>query len=410
MMPVNQTDLIFDWNDPQRRHVPIELDDETLRDGLQSPSVIAPTIDRQIELIHLMDRLGITTADIGLPGASQQAQDRILLLCREMLSLNVRPNVACRTLVQDIAPVADIQQAAGVPVEVYAFLGSSRIRGYVEDWQLEDMLKLVKEAISFCRRQNLAVAFVTEDTTRADPETLRALYRTAIEAGAKAICLCDTCGHATPFGVTNLLGTVRQIVANLGATVRIDWHGHNDRGLALVNALTAIEAGATRIHATALGIGERAGNTAMDQLLVNFYLNGWWLHDLAALPEYVRSASQAVGYEIPGNYPVFGHDAFQTSTGVHAAAIIKAMAMGNTWLADRVYSGVPASVFGLQQTITVGPMSGQSNVRAVLNRLRINPTTPLIQMILAEAKRSNHTLTDYEVSQLVLQSGSPLPV
>jgi 2-isopropylmalate synthase len=226
---------------------------------------------------------------------------------------------------------------------------------------------------------------------------VRALYTTAIEAGAKRICVCDTCGHATPEGTKRLVTFVKELVAELGADVGIDWHGHRDRGLGLINTLAAYRAGASRLHATALGIGERAGNTEMDLLLVNLKISGAIDNDLTSLATYCRKAGEAVGVEVPYNYPVFGTDAFETGTGVHAAAVIKAFKMNDDWLANRVYSGVPADVFGLEQSIKVGPMSGRSNVAWVLERHGVEATDERIQSVLELAKETPRLLTDDEV-------------
>jgi len=397
--------LIHDWNAPQQPQArTIQFDDETLRDGLQSPSVRDPSLEQKFELVRLMDQLGIDTANVGLPGAGERAREHIRALCREMSGLRIRPNVACRTLVGDIAPIADLVQQIGQPVEVCAFIGSSPIRQYAEGWEFERMLGLVRESVSFAVSHGLPCMFVTEDTTRARPEHVRALYSTAIEAGAKRICVCDTCGHATPQGVHKLIGYVASLVRELGADVGIDWHGHRDRGLGLVNALAAIEAGATRVHATALGVGERAGNTEMDLLLVNLKLNGLIDNDLSALAQYCRVASEAVGVPIPKNYAVFGQDAFETATGVHAAAVIKAFRKGDAWLANRVYSGVPADLFGLEQVIKVGPMSGKSNVIWCLEKLGLEPTEERVQHVLELAKRTPRLLTESELREAALAS------
>jgi 2-isopropylmalate synthase len=392
--------LIYDWNAAQGAPATtarIQFDDETLRDGLQSPSVKDPTLEQKVRLVHLMDELGIDTADVGLPGAGDRAREHIRALCREMKSLSLTPNVACRTVVSDIAPIADLVQEIGRPVEVCAFIGSSPIRQYAEGWEFEKMLGLVRDAVSFATKHGLPCMFVTEDTTRATPEHVRALYATAIEAGAKRVCVCDTCGHATPDGARKLVRYVKSIVDELGGEVGIDWHGHRDRGQGLANALAAIEAGATRIHACALGIGERAGNTEMDLLLVNLKLDGRIDNDLSKLGEYCRLASEATGVPIPSNYPVMGTDAFETGTGVHAAAVIKAFRKGDHWLANRVYSGVPADIFGLEQKIKVGPMSGKSNVVWCLEKLGVEPTDERVQKVLDLAKRTPRMLSDAEL-------------
>ena len=398
MTNLDENDLIYDWNAPypelgQR----IQFDDETLRDGLQSPSALEPCLEDKIKLVHLMNQLGIDTANVGLPGASQHARDHIAALCREMEKLRITPNVACRTMAADIQPVVDLVQDLGSPVEVCAFIGSSGIRMFAEGWDFDKVLGLAKSGVEFAHREGLPVMFVTEDTARAKPDEVDALYRTAIEAGASRLCICDTCGHITPEGTRRLVSFVKGIIDDMGVDVGIDWHGHRDRGLGLANSLAAIEAGATRIHGSALGIGERAGNTEMDLLLANLKLNGWIDNDMTQLGEYVRLASETIGSPIPHNYPVFGKDAFETGTGVHAAAVVKAFNKGDHWLADRVYSGVPAGIFGMEQSIKVGPMSGKSNVAWVLEKNGVQATDERIASVLAAAKNSPRMLSDTEV-------------
>lgn len=404
-------ELIYDWEAHGPNHLPsprgkVMLDDETLRDGLQCPSVVEPTLEQKVELVGLMDQLGIDTADIGLPGAGPNAREHIRTIAREMQSLTITPNVACRTVVSDIEPVAEMVQELGTPIEVCAFIGSSPIRAYAEDWDLERMERNVRDAVGFATRNGLPVMFVTEDTVRSTPETLTRLFDAALEEGAKRLCLCDTVGSATPAEVRNLVRWVREYLTARGQEdqIGIDWHGHRDRGLGLINTLAAISGGATRAHGAALGIGERAGNTEMDLLLVNFKLAGWIDRDLPMLGEYVRKASVAVGRELRGEYPVFGADAFETGTGVHAAAVIKALRKGDPWLADRVYSGVPAGEFGMEQKISVGPMSGRSNVVFKLEKLGIDATDDRVAGVLEAAKNSKRLLTDEEVTAAALSA------
>jgi 2-isopropylmalate synthase len=407
---MDEADLIHDWNEAGFATRPpddrvLQLDDETLRDGLQNPSVVDPCIDDKIRLLHLMDDLGIYTADVGLPGAGPRAREQVERLVTEVrdAKLSIRPNCAARTVIADIEPIADVQQKTGVPVEVYAFIGSSPIRQYAEGWSLDRILGHVSEAVEFAVGEGLAVAMVTEDTTRAHPEHLHAIYTTAIECGARRLCLSDTVGHATPDGARALVRfIIEDVVEPSGEEVGVDWHGHRDRGFGLTNALTAYEAGAERIHGTALGIGERVGNTEMDLLMVNLRLLGWIDNDLSALAEYCDLAARACGVDLPHDYPVVGRDAFRTATGVHAAAIIKAEDKGADWLADRVYSGVPASMVGRHQTIEVGPMSGLSNVKYWLATHGYDPTDDeLCDRIFAAAKKSDHTLSEDELSALV---------
>jgi len=399
--------LIYDWAEagPQRAHYPsrVMLDDETMRDGLQSPSVGDPALETKVELLHLMERLGIESADVGLPGAGPHQREAVLRLCREIANqrLRIRANCAARTLMVDIQPIAEVTQLTGVPIEACVFIGSSPIRQYAEEWELADLVRFTREAILFAVREGLDVMYVTEDTVRASPEHLRVLMTNAIEAGAKRLCLCDTCGAAVPQGVWNLVTWVKALLEELGADAGIDWHGHRDRGLDLANTLAAIQAGATRVHGTALGIGERVGNTPMEQILVNLKLLGVRDDDLSCLPDYVQLVSNGTGVPIPSNMPIVGRDAFRTATGVHASAVIKAQKKGDTWLADRVYSGVPAAWIGRTQEIEVGHMSGNSNVICYLTSRGLPCTQEIVKAIMDLAKRSNRILAESEIQELV---------
>jgi 2-isopropylmalate synthase len=378
------------------------LDDETLRDGLQSPSVTDPPVEDKLELLHLMDRLGIETADVGLPGAGKRQQDAVLRLCREIVDqrLRIQPNCAARTMLVDIQPIVEMAQKTGARIEACVFIGSSPIRQYAEEWDVDHILRFTRDAVGFAVREGLPVMYVTEDTVRSAPEDLRVLLTAAIDAGAQRVCLCDTVGAAVPEAAINLVTWVRGLIDELGADVGIDWHGHRDRGLDLANTLAAIRGGATRVHGTALGVGERVGNTPMEQLLVNLRLLGIRDDDLGCLPDYVELASRAIGVPVPVNTPIVGADAFRTATGVHAAAVIKAERKGQEWLADRVYSGVPAAWIGRHQQIEIGPMSGLSNVRYFLavRGLAASPETE--QALLEAAKHSDHVLGEEEALEV----------
>ncbi len=406
MTQFNEKDLIYDWNLKIPADAPehkIEFDDETLRDGLQSPSITDPTVDEKIELIHLMDNLGIHTADIGLPGAGPRYYHDVYQLTRIIAEdkLKITPNIAARTVIEDITPAVEISQKTGIPIEVCTFIGTSPIRQYVEEWTLDLMVRRIEEAIKYVVKNGLSNMFVTEDTTRAHPDTLRKIYTTAIEAGAKRVCVCDTVGHSTPEGVTSLIHFIKEIVKDTGEDVKIDWHGHRDRGLCIPNTLAAIRAGVHRVHATALGIGERAGNTPIEILLVNMKLLGYIDNDLSKLYKYCELVSQYCKVPIPVNYPIVGKGAFRTATGVHAAAIIKAQKKGHHWLADRIYSGVPAGELGLKQIIEIGPMSGKSNIIYWLQQHNIKTDPALVETIIDYAKQSSTILEDSEILTLI---------
>ncbi|MBV9341214.1 MAG: 2-isopropylmalate synthase [Acidobacteria bacterium] len=403
------SELIYDWNRllardllPARR---VELNDETLRDGLQSPSVRDPSIEEKLEILHLMEALGINSLDIGLPGAGQRALDQVEALAREIANsrMKIRANCAARTHENDIRPIADVVQRTGLNIEAATFIGSSPIRRFTEGWTEDFLLQTTEKAVKYAASLGLEVMYVTEDTSRCDPEMVKRLYSTAIDCGARAIVVCDTAGHATPLGAFALTRFVRdEVVKPRGQKIRVDWHGHCDRGFAVANSLAALAAGADCIHACGLGTGERVGNTQMDQMLVNLSLMGvppWDKQDLSRLKDYCYAVSRSTGIPIPANYPVIGEDAFRTATGVHAAAVVKAYKKNDTELANAVYSGVPAHLFGLEQVIDVGPMSGKSNVLFWLERRGIPATDEVIDRIYKRAKASDHTLSEAEIRE-----------
>jgi 2-isopropylmalate synthase len=398
-------DLIYDWNahsDPGNGRIPF-FNDETLRDGLQSPSVRDPEIPDKRDLLHRLAKLGVEAVDLGMPGAGPKALAAVKALMVEIRDhrLPIHPNAAVRTVDSDLVPLAEIQQKVGIPIEAGAFLGSSAIRMDVEGWDVDYLVRLVRNAVSFCRKHQVKVMMVTEDTTRAHPDTLRAIYGAAMDEGAEGICLSDTVGHSTPDGARHLVRFVKDQIIG-GRPIRLDWHGHNDRGLGLATAVAAWEEGADRLHGTILGIGERCGNVALDQLLMHFTLLGKWKGDLSDLPALADRVAELVGMEIPANYPVLGHDAFRTGTGVHAAAIVKALRRGDVDLADWVYSAVPASLVNRRQEIEIGPMAGHSNAEYWLELNGYDASQDRIERILHAAKLSNRVLSEHELQALVM--------
>jgi 2-isopropylmalate synthase len=399
-------DLIFDWNStekvatisPRRK---IQFLDETLRDGIQSPSVVDPSIEDKLRLVELANDLGIDCVDIGLPGAGKRAVQDVTTIAAHIKQrgLKIKPSCAARTHQNDVQAVIDISQKVGIEIEVLCFIGSSPIRQYAEQWDLPKMLQLSADAIDLARRYNLPVGYVTEDTTRSRPDILHKMFSNAVDHGAARLVVCDTVGHATPDGIRNLLKFTRNLLDGMGRPdVGIDWHGHNDRGLGVVNSIFAIEYGADRVHGTALGIGERVGNAALDQILLNLKLLGELPeHDLSKLLLWCTTAAAATQVSIHPQYPLAGADAFKTATGVHAAAIIKAEKRGHSWLADRIYSGVPAGMFGKEQEIEIGHYSGESNVIYWLTKRGYKPDANLVAAVLGEAKNGNKVLSESEV-------------
>lgn len=402
---MTQDSLVYDWNAEAtsswaaRR---IELLDETLRDGLQSPSAQNPLLPQKLEGLRRMARLGVSAVNLGLPSVSPAAREEALQMLRLIREerLGLLPVCAGRTLASDVIPILELAEEAGVVIEVSVFVGASPIRWRAEGWDLAKVSALTREAVSLGARAGLPVTFVTEDTTRTPPATLRQLFELALEHGASRLCLCDTVGAASSAGVKRLVGFARELVSSSSKPIGLDWHGHDDRGLGLANALNAIEAGVDRVHATALGIGERVGNTPLELLVANLALLAGREPDAARLRAYAEHFAAAIGIPIPEDHPLVGANAFRTATGVHAAAIVKALGKGEA-LADRVYSLLPVSRFASGHDIRIGYMSGSSNVVHWLKRHSIEPSDALVSRILERAKAANRVLRDDEVLAVV---------
>ena len=417
VIPMNTNKLIYDWNvidydinrNPANHPHDVWFDDETLRDGLQSPSARNPSIEQKIELLSYMERLGIQKVDLGLPGAGPFHLEHISAMLSHISDndYQIRPGAAVRTLMHDIEPLVEMQHKHGMEIQASAFLGTSPIRQYTEGWTMEKLISTMEKAVSYAVENEVPVMFVTEDTTRSKPEDVKAIYQRAMELGVRRLCVCDTCGHVTPNGVKKLLNFIDEEVIKDGGyqrnQIEVNWHGHQDRGLGVANNIAAVEAGADVIHGTALGVGERAGNAPMDQTLVNLKLMGVIDNDLTLLDEYTRKANEYIEVPLPRNYPIFGTDAFETGTGVHASAVIKAMRKGDDWLADRVYSGVPAGDFGLKQVIRIGHMAGRSNIVWWLEQNGYEVSDELVAHMFEVAKKQSRNMTDAEIESEVTQ-------
>lgn len=414
---MDTSELIYDWNvidyeinrNPANHPHDLWFDDETLRDGLQSPSARNPTIEEKKELLTYMEKLGIQKVDLGLPGAGPYHREHINAMLSHIIEndFQIRPGAAVRTLMQDIEPLVEMQENHGISIQASAFLGTSPIRQYTEGWTMDKLISTMEKAVSYAVENEVPVMFVTEDTTRSNPDDVKAIYHRAMELGVRRLCVCDTCGHVTPNGVKKLLNFIDEEVIKDGGykrhEIEVNWHGHQDRGLGVANNIAAVEAGADVIHGTALGVGERAGNAPLDQTLVNLKLMGVIDNDLTLLDEYTRTANKYIEVPLPRNYPVFGDDAFETGTGVHASAVIKAMRKGDDWLADRVYSGVPAGDFGLKQVIRIGHMAGRSNIIWWLEQNGYEVSDELVSHLFEIAKSQRRNMLDSEVENAVNQ-------
>lgn len=403
--PLDPRPYIYDWNNPPG--VPAvarqpEFDDETLRDGQQSPSVQQPPIAERIALLDRMVALGIHAVDLGLPGSGADHFNAAMALANHIRanSLPIDPNCACRTVIGEIEAVARVQDQTGLSLEAAMFLGGSRVRGVVEGWDMPRLLDTTITAVRRAKELGLRIMYVTEDTTRAHPDDIARLYEAAVEHGATRLCLSDTVGHATPEGAHRLVSHMRCLFSGQ-PDLKIDWHGHNDRGLAVANALAAFEAGADRLHGTAMGIGERCGNCPLDTLLVNLHLMGVIDNDLTTLMAYVHDAARFLDVPVPVGFPVIGQDAFRTGTGVHAAALVKSRPFGVA-MEDAIYSGVPAGLVGRSQEIVVTTLSGRNGIRSVLIGLDLPHDEVTVQRVFDYAKAGNRRVGEDELRRVAL--------
>ena len=407
--------LIYDWNMQDlsvKKPKNLQFLDETLRDGLQSVSVSHPSVNEKMQIIRLMEKLGINSVNLGMAFSSPRFREDVEGLARAIREeeLSIEANSPSRMITEDIDLLVDIISRTETPIEICTFIASSPIRVLVEGWKLEKIVKDVEKTITRAVNQSVEdILFVTEDTTRSSPDVLKKLITVAVESGAKRIAICDTTGHATPHGTKKIVEFTKEVINDLEkGKIGIDWHGHRDRGLALANTLSAIKAGATRIHATALGLGERSGNLSMELLLVNCKMLGWIDNTLYSLMEYSQKVSDVTKVSIPPSVSVIGDDAFKTQTGIHASALVKAKKLGDTWLEDRVYSSVPAEWIDREQRIEIGPQSGRSNVIWWLVHHQFSFNFDLVMKILKHAKKQERILTDTEILKIIREHG-PLP-
>jgi 2-isopropylmalate synthase len=399
---MHSSDLIYDWNPPPSgTPKPIQICDETLRDGLQGGVRRTPILPEKLALLAYSDALGLAEAVVGFPAQEISYQDA-LSICQgaQQQSLKLSLGLLGRMVDTDVQAIHRIQQASGHPVVAWLFVGCSPIRRYVETRNIDELEQLTRSGIRLAKQLGLPVNYGTEDTARAEPEVVERLFRAAIEEGAETVTICDTVGHLTPPGTQRLVAHFRQFLDQQNLKARLDFHGHNDRGLGVANALAAVAAGIDRIHCTALGVGERSGNTPLDQFLVNLKMQGQWPKDLTPLSHYCQAVARICQMPVPENYPILGTNAFLTQAGVHASTILKAEMRGETDIAALVYSGVNPNLVGLDYGIQVGPHSGLSNVKFLLYRQGIESTEAMLDQILAKARAENRVLSTAEVCEM----------
>jgi len=391
--------FLYDWSANNGLKKCYILDD-TLRDGLQSVNLVSPNIDEKILLINYMINAGIDVITLSYPAMSKITEQESLIMLKHFTSVRAKvlPDFAARTLIKDIQPIVNLQEKTGIKVQAHLFIGCSALRQHIEKWNIEFIRDRIRESLYFAQQQNLQAVLVIEDGTRTDPTMLSEIVETAILYGAKGICIADTTGYADCAATKKIIEFTKHIVNN--NEIHLEWHGHNDRGLALANALTAIAEGIEVIHATSLGLGERTGNVPFEVLMANLFLYGCLDIDMKSVYEYAKATRKFTKALIAPNHPVVGDNVFTTATGTHAAAMYKA-AQTDCGLVDYVYSSIPAHVLGRKQQFEIGRMSGIASIVGKLIEMGLPQNHTIINEILEKAKKSNAILTQNELDTII---------
>ena len=392
-------EILFTWNERPRGIRPqIEIEDDTLRDGLQASFIRKPTIDEKAELIRLSAGIGARHVVLAFPASSpaEFADSQRLLSVIKDHDVPMTPWFLGRAVTEDMEPILRLRDSYGGNVGAAFFIGTSPIRRHVEKWDFGGILERIATTMDYLRRAGLPCSFSVEDASRTPPDEIEQMVELAVRYSAYSIAVCDTVGESTPHGVRLLIGFIKSIISKHSSDLKILWHGHNDRGLALANSIAAIEAGADIIGGAFLGIGERTGNTALEQVIMYLHQTRTGTFDLKGLIPYARKLAAATEFQIPVNAPVVGPQAFATCTGTHAAAVLKAAELG-TDFEDYVFSSIPASELGAMQDIGVGPTSGMANARYVLERGNMPSSAELAAELLAYAKRQRRPLQQDDI-------------
>lgn len=406
---------IHDWDhegSEKLRKSCFRLLDTTLRDGRQKPESKQPSVEEQKAIIDFDAKVGVDAIDICMPGVRGKYY-REGVECAQYISRN-HPNieivVLARTIEDDVAATIDFSKDAGVRLSVILFRGSSDLRLLAEDWNedqiVEDMHRFSK--ILTCAGQKVISA--TEDTTRTRPEFLKSIFEAGITGGASELCVADTVGYADPTGTQRQMEWIRQNISGAN-DLPIHFHGHDDTRNSVANSIAAIKSAPnTIVHATWLGVGERAGNTPMEGLLSDLERRGIDKYDISHVVPAAKLTSHAFNTPIPVNHPLVGEIVFTNMSGIHAAGIFKAEQKGMEDIAGVVYSAVSPHRVNREHKFNIGVLSGRYNVIANIERinkqhgLNIVYSDELAKELVRQANIQNADLSDEQIIRVATQS------
>ena len=386
-------DFLYSWNALNRANISNVKIEDDIRDALQSVRTVQPLLSERKALLDLSAKVGIQYSFLGFPAASQNETNLVTALVKHIADekIPIEPVLMARALENDVKRIIEIQNETSYAVAADIFINTSALRLKIEGWTLDTIINKIKKSHHLSVNNNLKYRISLEDSARTAPDSIEILIKEIINLGIKTIVLCDTVGDCLPSGASNLTSFVMDIISKENVDVEIGWHGHNDKGLSLANALASVEAGATIISGTFTGIGERTGNIPLEQIIYILSQNGNQLYDLKYLKPLCDMLSATTKTKIPYSLPIIGKDAFSTSTGTHVAAIYKAKEFGQSF-EDLMYSGVAASDLERRQTLLIGPNSGRSAIIAALEEIQIVATENTVTSILDYCKKQNHCL------------------
>ena len=396
---------VYRWAEaPLKGRTDITLLNTDLRDGSQASGIEAPKESDKIQMLKYMDSIGIHYADIAMPVAKGKHLQEAIAVAKAKRELGLSINLVClaRALPGDVHRAIELRDQSQTELEVIIFKGSSPLRRGVEGWATkEDIVDPMVRAIRIAIENGLKVTAATEDTTRTEREVIKSVFCESISAGATRVCIADTVGFSDPWSTAEIVSWIKKEVIG-ESQIGLDWHGHNDVDMTTANALIALGAGADRVHVTSLGIGERAGNTPMESMIENLRQHGINNYKYPLIMEYASYASKVFGRIIPPDKPIVGDLVHKTPTGIHGAGIAKAIEKGRPDLAGIIYSAVDPSIYGRHPELSIGPLSGNHNAIANLERLNIEVTQQHIQRILVLAQMLGRELSDEEISSAAL--------
>ena len=347
----------------------ITIYDTTLRDGEQTPGVCF-SLEDKLEIARKLDKIKINQIEAGFPIVSKREKESVSTIAAEGLDADIL--ALTRTKPEDIDAALDCDVDG-----IITFVGTSDIHlDHKMHMTRQDAINLCENAVDYAKDYGLYVAFSAEDATRTDIDFLKRIYSKAEECGADRVHIADTTGAITPQGIQYLVSELKKDLKT-----NIALHCHNDFGLAVINSIYGVLAGATHVSTTVNGIGERAGNASLEELIMALKI--LYGKDLGFKTKYIKElsdmVSKASGLPIPYNKPVVGNNVFRHESGIHVDAVIEE---------PLCYEPYVPELVGQKRQLVLGKHSGCRAVRAKLNECDLEVSDDELIEIVKLVKKS----------------------